>query len=170
MNVHPVEVGGREKEEVLLPGYDSVEVLVVVLVEGGLGAMVADPKVDSFRQAPQSLRGPGDVALYIWGEGRVLGPEAVVLLLSIGYKRRGAAAAAAIRDVLKGEGEGHALHVSRGEAEMGISRRRRRRRRTLEVVVVIIIITITITIIIVEGDEGYNGVGSTVWSEVDGDG
>jgi hypothetical protein len=56
-------------EQVLL----AVDVVVMVLVEGGDRVGVADPKVDGLGQAAESLAGPGHV--------RVLPVEAVVLLL-----------------------------------------------------------------------------------------
>ena len=39
-NVHPMDIGGRVEEEMLLPGDNSVGGLVVVLVEVCLGVIV----------------------------------------------------------------------------------------------------------------------------------
>lgn len=99
----------------LLAGDHGVEVLVMVLVEGGVGPGIADPEVDGVGVGPaKSLGGPRDVGVHVAGEGRVLGAKAVVLLLRVGDEGgRG------VGDEAEGGGEGHGLDVGRGEAEGG---------------------------------------------------
>ena len=50
MDVHTMNISGRKKQEMLLPSDNSIEILIVVFVEGGLGEMVANPEVDSLRE------------------------------------------------------------------------------------------------------------------------
>jgi len=68
---------------VLLPGDLHVDVLVVVLVQGGHGARVADPEVDGVRVAGEGQAGPGDGARDVGKEGGVLVAEVVVLGLGV---------------------------------------------------------------------------------------
>lgn len=110
-----MDVSGWEEEEVLLAGEDGIEILIVVLVEGGVREMVADPQVNGFREATKSFRRPGDVGLNIGDEGRVLGNEAIVLLLRV---RHQTAAIAAGYYMAEGVRKEHALNMRGGEAEV----------------------------------------------------
>lgn len=108
-----MNIGGRKQQEMLLTGNDGVEILVVVLVERGLGEMVANPKINSFGEASEGVGGPRDVSVAVLSQRRVLGPEAVVLLLGIRHEIGGMG----IDDEIKSFREGHAQGVCGGEAE-----------------------------------------------------
>ena len=60
-----------------------VDVLVVVLVQGGHGARVADPEVDGVGLLLQGNACPGYVALDVAEERGVLVPQVVVLRLGV---------------------------------------------------------------------------------------
>lgn len=108
-----MNISGRQQEEVLLPSDNSVEILVVILVEGSVRVFVTNPEVNSFRQRAKGFGGPTNVGVTVTGEGRVLGAEAIVLLLRVGHALGGVGGG----DEAEGVGERHALHVRGGEAE-----------------------------------------------------
>ena len=88
-DVEAVVLGRGQQEEVLLAGDNDVNVVVVVLVEGGDGVGVADPEVDGLGEAAERLAGPGHVRIHVTGDRRVLPAEAVVLLLRVRYQAGG---------------------------------------------------------------------------------
>lgn len=112
-DVHTMNIGGRKEQEMLLARNDCVEILVVVLVEGGLREMVANPEINSFGEAPEGLGGPRDVSFAVQRQRRVLGAEAVVLLLRVSHVFSGIG----IDDEIESFWEGHANYVCGGEAE-----------------------------------------------------
>lgn len=81
--VHARLADGREQNKVLPARHLHVDVFVVVPVQGRGGGRRADPQVDGFRAAVQRHAGPGDVALDVGEEGRVLVSEVVVLRLGV---------------------------------------------------------------------------------------
>lgn len=81
--------------------------------------MVANPEIDSFGKASEGLGCPGDVSVAVWSQCRVLGAEAIVLLLRIRHVFTGIE----IDYEFESLREGHAQDVCGGEAE---GRRRRR--------------------------------------------
>ncbi|BAT99831.1 hypothetical protein VIGAN_10135800 [Vigna angularis var. angularis] len=114
-----MNISGWQQDEVLLPSDNSVEILVMILVERGLGMLVTNPKVHSFGLRANSFGGPTEVGVTVSGERRILRAKAIVLLLRISHKLAGIG----IGDEAKGFGEGHVLHVRGGEAEGGVERR-----------------------------------------------
>lgn len=88
-DVETVVLGGGQQEEVLLAGQNDVNVVVVVLVEGGDGVGVAYPEVDGLGEAAERLGGPRHVRVHVTGDRRVLPAEAVVLLLRVRYQAGG---------------------------------------------------------------------------------
>lgn len=110
-----MNISGWQQQEVLLSSDNSVEILIVILVEGGLRVLCTNPEVNSFRRGAESFGGPTDMGVTVTGEGRVFRAKAIVLLLGIGHKLGGVGGG----DEVEGVGEGHVLHVSRGEAEGG---------------------------------------------------
>ena len=85
-HVNPVLLVRREENEFLRAGDDGVDVLVVVLVEGGHGALVAAPEVRRLRLAPQRLGRPGrPIPREVAQQAGKLALQAVVLQLNVGH-------------------------------------------------------------------------------------
>lgn len=70
----------------LLSTYNSIEILIVVLVEGRFGPVGPNPEIHGFREATKGLSCPWDVWVTVRSQGRVLRAEAVILLLGISNK------------------------------------------------------------------------------------
>ena len=73
----------RQQHKALVPGNLHVHVLVVVLVQRGHGARVADPQVDGVWVAGERDARPGDGRGDVAEEGEVFGAEVVVLGLGV---------------------------------------------------------------------------------------
>lgn len=117
-NVQAMNIGRWKQQEVLLAGDNGVEILVVILVEGGSGVMVTDPEVHSFGLGANGLGGPGEVGVAVGGKRGIFGAKAIVLLLRVSHQVGGVGGG----DEAKGLGEGHVFHVRGGEAEGGVER------------------------------------------------
>ena len=76
----------REQGECLLPHNNCVEILIVVLVEGGKPGRAANPKVDCLWLHPKRLGRPRDAGLHIFQERRKVLCQVAVLLLQVDYE------------------------------------------------------------------------------------
>lgn len=71
-NIHPVDVGGRKKQKMLLPSDDGVEIFIMVFVERCLGQIIPNPEVHGIRKASEGLGCPGKMRLAVPTERLVL--------------------------------------------------------------------------------------------------
>lgn len=72
-----------QQQEVFFSSDNSVEILVVILMEGGSGMLITDPEVHSFGFGANSFGGPTKVRVTVISKRRIFRAKAIILLLRV---------------------------------------------------------------------------------------